>query len=168
MPSRAAKVTNAVAPKASRPQMGAYGIPGDTKGLLPWKWAAQRLERSHNYWLVTAGPDGDPHVMPIWGVWIDGSFWFSTGAKSRKARNLAQNVRCSVCNEKAHEAVIVQGAAQQVRPAAVPREVSSAYQKKYGWKLDPKIGLIFAVRPRVVFGFWEEKFLEKATRWRFD
>jgi nitroimidazol reductase NimA-like FMN-containing flavoprotein (pyridoxamine 5'-phosphate oxidase superfamily) len=148
--------------------MAGYGIRGDTKGLLPWKWANQRLERSHNYWLVTASTGGAPHVMPVWGVWSDGRFWFSTGTKSRKARNLAENPRCSVCTEKAHEAVIVQGTAQRVRPAAVPRKVSTAYRAKYKWKLDPKIGTIFAVRPRVAFGFWEAKFVESTTRWQFE
>jgi hypothetical protein len=26
---------------------------------------------------------------------------------------------------------------------------------------------VFAVRPRVVFGLWEKKFMETTTRWRF-
>jgi hypothetical protein len=26
---------------------------------------------------------------------------------------------------------------------------------------------VFAVRPRVVFGLWEKKFMEKTTRWMF-
>jgi len=168
MAKAAAKRTKEAAPRASRPRMLGYGIPDDTKGTLPWKWADDRLERSHNYWLVTASEDSAPHVMPIWGVWVDQRFWFSTGAKSRKARNLAENARCSVCAEKASEAVIVQGTAQRVRPASVPRKVSAAYHTKYKWKLDPKIGTIFAVQPRVVFGFWEAKFVESATRWRFD
>lgn len=27
---------------------------------------------------------------------------------------------------------------------------------------------VFAVRPRVLFGFWEEYFQEKSTRWKFE
>ncbi len=44
-------------PVASRPFMPGYGIlPADAgSGLLPWAWAVERLERSHNYWVATGG-----------------------------------------------------------------------------------------------------------------
>jgi len=38
------------------------------RGRLPWAWGEKRLIESHNYWLVTARPDGRPDVMPILGV----------------------------------------------------------------------------------------------------
>ena len=94
--------------------MPGYGIPKTKKGLLPWKWAEQRLRKSHNYWITTVKPDGSPHVMVVWGLWLDGAFLFSTGSQSRKARNLAQNPRCVVCTEAAEEAVIVEGIAEIV------------------------------------------------------
>ena len=49
--------------------------------------------------------------MVVWGLWQDGRLFFSTGSKSRKARNLAQNSNCVICTEHAHEAVIVEGVA---------------------------------------------------------
>src|SRR5579864_1721367 len=98
-------------PKPSRPHAPGYGLPESNKGLLPWSWAEQRLKKSHNYWITTVKPDGSPHTMVVWGLWIDGRFLFSTGSKSRKARNLAENLRCVVCTEDAHEAVIVEGKA---------------------------------------------------------
>src|SRR5438445_6307076 len=104
-------------PRASRPQAAGYGFPENTKGLLAWSWAEQRLKKSHNYWITTVKPDGSPHTMVVWGLWIDGQFLFSTGSKSRKARNLAKNPNCVVSTEDAHEAVIVEGTA---RVADVP------------------------------------------------
>src|SRR5919109_5523167 len=98
-----------VAPQASRPYMPGYGLPKGSRGLLPWRWADQRLTRSHNYWIITSRPDGTPHAMIVWGVWEGGRFYFSTGRESRKARNLAKNPSCIVCTEKAAEAVIVEG-----------------------------------------------------------
>jgi hypothetical protein len=58
------------APKASRPHMPGYGIvPADSgDGLLEWAWAVERLNRSRNYWIATARPDGRPHVAPVWGT----------------------------------------------------------------------------------------------------
>jgi hypothetical protein len=36
-------------PEASRPHMPGYGLPKGKKGLLRWKWADDRLKKSHNY-----------------------------------------------------------------------------------------------------------------------
>src|ERR1700754_5101834 len=103
--ARARKAT----PKASRPHMPGYGMPTGTKGLLPWTWAEERLRRSHNYYLMTVRADGAPHAMPVWGIWADERFYFSTGATSVKARNLAANASCVVCTDKPAEAVVVEG-----------------------------------------------------------
>ena len=155
-------------PRADRPHMPGYGVPTDGKGLLPWKWAEQRLVKSHNYWLITTHPDGAPHAMPIWGVWVDSRFVFSTGRESRKAKNLAVNPKCVVCNELSREAVIVEGVAIEVTDPAQIKEFGRPYQRKYKpWKLDPSTGPVFMVRPRVVFGMYEKKFADAATRWQF-
>jgi Pyridoxamine 5'-phosphate oxidase len=154
--------------------MPGYGLPEGYKGLLPWSWAEQRLKKSHNYWITTVKPDGSPHTMVVWGLWQDGRFLFSTGSKSRKARNLAQNLKCVVCTEHAHEAVIVEGVAES---AGVParRKLLPAYERKYKFDMSTMkqdiLSMkepVFAVRPRVVFGLWEKHFVGKSTRWNFE
>ena len=85
--------------------MPGYGLPETTKGLLPWRWAEQRLKKSHNYWISTARPDGTPHAMVIWGLWLDNAFYFSTGTKTRKGRNLAHKPYCVIGTENAAEAI---------------------------------------------------------------
>src|SRR6266851_1388935 len=97
-------------PKSSRPHMPGYGLPKTKKGLLQWKWAAERLNKSRQYWIATTRPDGRPHVMVVWALWMDGALYFSTGSQSRKARNLAKNRHCIMCTEKADQAVILEGA----------------------------------------------------------
>lgn len=157
--------------------MPGYGMPEGSKGLLPWSWAEQRLKKSHNYWISTVKTDGShvaPHIMVVWGLWQDGRFLFSTGSKSRKARNLAENSNCVVCTEHAHEAVIVEGTAE-IADVAARRKFLPAYERKY--KFDMK-GMkndilamkepVFAVRPCVVFGLWEKHFQGKSTRWKFE
>ena len=168
-----AKRNKSVAPAPTRPHMPGYGLPRSRKGLLSWKWAEQRLRKSHNYWITTVRPDGSPHTMVVWGLWLDGAFLFSTGRLSRKARNLAKNPRCVVCTEKAEEAIIVEGVAEV---AGVParREFLKKYKPKYDFDMggmeqdilsmkEP----VFAVRPRVVFGLYERRFVGSATRWKF-
>ena len=154
--------------------MPGYGLPAGKKGLLPWSWAEQRLKKSHNYWITTVKPDGSPHTMVVWGLWQDGRFLFSTGSKSVKARNLAQNQNCIVCTEHANEAVIVEGTAE-ITDVAARRKFLPTYERKYKFNMkgmkDDILSMkepVFAVRPRVVFGFWEEHFAEKSTRWKFN
>ena len=107
--------------------------------------------------------------MPVWGVWLDGRFWFSTGRLSRKARNLKENPACVVCPEPGDEAVILEGTAEEVTGPSLARFVET-YNAKYSWELDPDEGPIYAVHPVVVFGFIEhsDSFTATATRWRFD
>jgi hypothetical protein len=161
-------------PQPSRPYAPGYGLPKGNKGLLSWSWAERRLKKSHNYWITTLKPDGSPHTMVVWGLWQDGRFLFSTGSKSRKARNLGHNTNCVVCTEQAQEAVIVEGQAE-IADVPARRKFLPAYERKY--KFDMK-GMeqdilsmkepVFAVRPRVAFGLWEKNFVGKATRWRFS
>ena len=154
-------------PKASRPHMPGYGMPTGTKGLLAWTWAEERLRKSHNYYVMTVRPDGTPHAMPVWGIWVVNRFYFSTGATSRKARNLSVNPSCVVCTEKSAEAVVVEGTASAISSPARIAELSPHYAKKYkGYTLDPKMGPIFEVRPKIAFGLSEKDF-KNATRWKF-
>jgi Pyridoxamine 5'-phosphate oxidase len=153
--------------------MPGYGLPSGKKGLLSWKWAEQRLKKSHNYWITTVKPDRSPHTMVVWGLWQDGRFLFSTGSASRKARNLAKNNSCVVCTEHANEAVIVEGVAE-IADVAARKKFLPVYERKYKFDMkgmqDDILSMkepIFAVRPLVVFGLWEKYFQSKSTRWSF-
>jgi nitroimidazol reductase NimA-like FMN-containing flavoprotein (pyridoxamine 5'-phosphate oxidase superfamily) len=162
-------------PKADRPFAPGYGIVGaeDGKGLLPWAWVAKKMSNCRTFWLATihaglhAG-QGRPHVMPVWGVWLDDAFFFSTGRKSRKGQNLAANPACTITNDDGEEAVVAEGVATQVQveDAAALERIATAYQKKY--KMDPRsMGEpIFRVQPSRVFGFVEKTFPQSATRWK--
>ncbi len=147
--------------------MPGYGLPEGTKGLLPWTWARQRLEKSHNYWIATTRPDGSPHMMVIWGLWMDGTFLFSTGEKSRKGRNLVNNPRCVIGTEKAHEAVIVEGVVEINNDPNLRKKFNRQYEKKYQWDMSTFADPVYVLRPYTAFGLYEKDFLGKATRWQF-
>lgn len=118
-------------PTAVRPQMEGYAVPQSTEGILRWEWARSRFSRSHNYWLTTVRPDGVPHVMPVWGIWLDGAWYFSTASTSRKSRNLEDNSNCIVCNEDAAEAVILEGIARRLPDNEIPAQAFVDYKAKY-------------------------------------
>jgi uncharacterized pyridoxamine 5'-phosphate oxidase family protein len=164
-----------LAPKSTRPQMPGYGLPKTSKGLLPWKWAEQRLDESRQYWIATTRPDGSPHVMVVWALWLDGCLYFSTGSKSRKARNLAQNPRCTMCTQRADEAVILEGEVDTETRVARIREFLRRYAKKYAWDMSDTEGdlvnlkePLFRLRPKIGFGLAEKTFSTSATRWIFE
>jgi uncharacterized pyridoxamine 5'-phosphate oxidase family protein len=161
-------------PKTTRPNMPGYGLPKTKKGLLPWKWAEDRLKKSRQYWIATTRPDGRPHVMVIWALWLDGKLYFSTGKTSRKARNLSANPNCTMCAEDAEEAVILEGVIATERNVETIRKFLRLYQKKYKFDMSGMADdlstmeePVFYLRPKVAFGLWEKKFSTSATRWLF-
>jgi hypothetical protein len=161
-------------PTADRPVMPGYGIlPADEgSGLLPWAEAERRLTESHDFWCATVRPDGRPHVMPVWGVWLDGGLWFSSGMRSRKARNLAVEPRCTLTTDDARNPVVVDGVAGQVIDRAGIEAFVGAVNGKYGGGvsvdfLDRAVNGTFAVRPEWVFAISEDDFSGSPTRWTF-
>jgi len=153
-------------PRAGRPFAPGYGLAEGEKGLLSWTWVVKHMNDCRTFWVATIHPANRPHVMPVWGVWVDDAFVFSTGRKSRKGQNLAANPACTITNDDGKEAVIVEGSAEEVNDASALERVATAYKKKY--KMDPR-GMgepIFMVRPHTVFGFIEKSFPKSATRWR--
>lgn len=162
-------------PRATRPHIPGYGLPKSRKGLLSWKWAEDRLKKSRQYWIATTRADGRPHLMVIWALWLDGVLYFSTGSKSRKAQNLANNPHCVIATDKAGEAVILEGTVETERNLDRIREFIQLYEKKYKWKLGDmaedlvKMGEpVFYLRPAVGFGLAEKTFSTSATKWLFQ
>jgi nitroimidazol reductase NimA-like FMN-containing flavoprotein (pyridoxamine 5'-phosphate oxidase superfamily) len=138
------------------------------KGRKPLSWmrAIDHFSKARNYFLSTVRVDGRPHVMPVWGVWLDQSFYFSTGRRSRKSKNLSQNPNCVVCPEEASEAVILEGTAKEVGELSLRSRFVGAYKKKYDWDMSDTKEPIYEVVPRVIFGIAENA-ETNPTRWRF-
>jgi PPOX class probable F420-dependent enzyme len=155
-------------PRAGRPMMPrTYGVAGRRSARLPWDWARRRLARAHNYWLSTTRPDGRPHAMPIWGLWLDETFLFSTARRSRKGRNLRRRPQAVVHLESGEQTVILEGRVREVRDAALLARYAEAYHAKYRFRPDPadRASVTYALRARVGFAWRERDFPKSATRW---
>jgi hypothetical protein len=150
--------------------MPEYGLlPAEQgRGLLPWEWAAERLEQARSYWVATTRPDGRPHLTAIWGVWWRDALWFSTAPHARKALNLAHNPSCAVSAEHEGEAVTLEGQAELVDDAQVIQELEQVYLLKYAEGF-PGESKVFRMRPQVAFAFIATggEFEGSATRWKF-
>jgi nitroimidazol reductase NimA-like FMN-containing flavoprotein (pyridoxamine 5'-phosphate oxidase superfamily) len=123
--------------------------------------------------VTTIGPSGRSHVRPVWGVWLDDTVQFSTGA--RHASNIARDPRVTVNLEDADDCVILEGTARAVDDEQVRRAFIEAYEPKYGWEMTLEfLDVVYVVRPSVVFGWLAHDiakestlFQATATRWRF-
>lgn len=150
--------------------MKGYGIPTDRQGMLEWKAVSRQLLQSRNYWIATTRPDGLPHTVPVWGVWLDGALYFGTDRRSRKARNLATNQRTVIHLESGDDAVILEGVAEEIAGRSVIGRIDGAYFAKYKMRLTEAPGelVIYVVRPHVALAWRERDFPRSATRWRFQ
>ena len=152
-------------PPASRPHVPGYGIqgPGAGDGLLPWSFVSERMAAARNYWVHTTRPDGRAHAAPVWGLWHEGRFYFSTGAASRKGRNIAANPHVVVHLESGDEVVIFEGRVELVEDKALLAALDKAYKEKYGFPLSGG----FRLAPETAFAWREHDFPTSATRWQF-
>ena len=164
-----------IEPKASHPHWpdAVQDAPKDSRGLKPWPWALERLEKSHNYWISTTRPDGRPHLMLVWGVWWRDAFWFSTGPRTRKAKNIAADPHVVIATEKADEAVILEGTTEEIKDRSVWKLLVERYNRKYGGDVGPLLessgGCVYRLKPQIAFGQDEhaENFTDAVTRWHF-
>lgn len=165
-------------PRVEQPVMPGYGVETPEWRGLPWEWAAERLMGTRNYWVVTASATGQPHSLPVWGVWHDAEqrFMFSCAHGSKKARNLASNPQMAFTNDDTVECVSVQGTAALVAEPARLSEWVDRYVAKYGAEVGPELGdfvrqnAVYEVTPSLAFSVIEraDEFATRATRWRFS
>jgi len=157
-------------PGATRPSFAPdYGLVDAQSGagLLPWSWVTERLANAHNYWIGSTRPDGRPHAAPVWGLWLDDAFYFSTDPHSRKGLNLAANSHIVVHLESGDEAVILEGKVEALRDAPRFGRFADAYDAKYHVRPDAiPTAVVYELRPQVVYAWREKDFTESATRWR--
>ena len=137
--------------------------------------AISRLRASLIYWIATTRPDGRPHSMPVWGVWVDGALWF--GTYGQKVRNLAHEPYAVAHVESGEDVAIVEGPVERLAFPDAPTTVAAAFREKY---VDPTTGepfqleaavesgedaALYVLRPDVGHAWVEGAYLETQTRW---
>ncbi len=158
-----------------RPNLGASGPLAYDGAMLSWDYVDSRMRDALNYWIASAGVDGRPHAVPIWGAWLEDVFYFvGTG---RKIRNLRANPQAVVHLESGDDVVLIEGRFEEIRRPSreLLQSVDEAFIRKYktyrpSEHLDgrskssfPPEGL-FAVFPQLVIAW--SGMASDATRWR--
>ena len=170
-------MTDKYSGERSRPNLGASGPLEYDSGMLSWDFVDSRMREAANYWLASAGNDGRPHAVPVWGSWLDDVFYF-VGA-GRKIRNLRANPQAVVHLESGTEVVLIEGRFEEItRPSReLMQQLDDEFLRKYvtyrpSKHLDsphsssfPPAGL-FAIYPLTVIAW--SGFASDATRWRLS
>lgn len=146
------------------------GYVENARALLPWSHVEQRLADAQNYWLCTVRPNGRPHAVPKWGVWLDGKVYFDGSPETRHARNLAANPYVVLHLESGSDVVIVEGTARETDPPSgtLAQRIAQAYAAKYeamGYAPAPTTwdnGGLFEVVPHTVLAW--TSFTEDPTK----
>jgi pyridoxine/pyridoxamine 5'-phosphate oxidase len=156
---------------------------------IPWSRALQQLEaqsreegRGRTCWLATAATDGSPHLAAVGALWENDQFYFTSGPRTRKSRNLAANPSCAVSVSLDDIDVVVEGAARKVTDMPTLERVANLYAS-LGWPARASGGAItaefsapsagrgpwdlYAVTPTTAVGV-ATKEPHGATRWSFD
>lgn len=109
------------------------GYIDNAKSFVSWAYVEQRLREAENYWICTVRPDGRPHAIPKWGVWVEGKLYFDGSPQTRSARNLAANPAVTVHLESGTEVVIVDGVVREVigPPRELAEQLAAGYKRKY-------------------------------------
>ncbi len=147
-----------------------YGVPQAGGDFIDWAHVVQRLEGASAYWLGTVTAGCHPHVVPVWGVLLDGELYLETGDPgTAKNRNLSTNERVTVHLDDVDDVVIVNGTARTVRPdAELGKALAAGMHAKYtGYAPQPESwdnGGMVRVEPSSVLA-WKD--MPTATRWRF-
>lgn len=142
----------------------AYGITADSDGLLEWPDVVARLVAARDYWLCTTRPDGRPHAMPVWGLWLAEGVAFSTYPASRKGRNLAARPAAVLHLESGDDVVVLEGEVGVFD--GDPVAFADAYAAKYDFRPEPgPTQGVYVLRPQVVLAWREADFPRSATRW---
>jgi general stress protein 26 len=87
--------------------------------------------------LGTADPQTlQPHVVPVWFLWENGSAWVSAFSSTRKVKELQANPRCALLVDLPEprdglNAVLLEGAVELIRNPAQVRLIAERIYLKY-------------------------------------
>ena len=117
-------------------------------------------------------------------LWHGGSLWFQTGQRTRKAKNVARDPRCTISVATGGFDVMIAGEAQRVTDPKVIAEIAALWAKS-GWPAEPDASgtgitapfnaptlgpppwFVYEVKPRIATAVGTAEATPGSTRWQF-
>jgi hypothetical protein len=108
--------------------------------ITPWETAREQLADAPQYWISTVDPDGRPHAVPVFAVWLNGHLYSTSNKDARKAKNLEQNPLVSITASVEGFDLMVEGRAVRNTDHATLEAVAKLYIEKYDWQVTVEDG----------------------------
>jgi pyridoxamine 5'-phosphate oxidase-like protein len=86
----------------------------------------------HTIWLATINPNGSPHLTGVGAMFVDAAFWFESGDRTHKAKNLARDPRCALSVATSEFDLVVEGEARKVTDPATVAKMAARWAAS-GW-----------------------------------
>ena len=143
---------------------------------IPWRKVDIWLQGYRSIWLSTTRPDGRPHCVPVWYIWLgdEKRVYIVTHYTAVKVRNIAHQPYVVLTAGNADDTIIIEGTAHLVSDTAERERVNQLWMEKY---VDPHSGTqATVVDPdarmyRVEIShimIWEYGVMGTRTDWHFD
>lgn len=135
---------------------------------MNWETAIWRFAAERSYWVATQGDT--PHSMPVWGIWQDCAFRFSTHPRSRKSKNLRAHPEAMVHLGDTEAVLALHCRAYEISDERELQAFVNDYNPKYRWNFtvqDVQQGT-FALTPYKAFAWAAgegDAFHNTGTRW---
>ncbi len=155
-------------PDRDRPNVPeGYGLPANDEGLLNWEDTRTRLEQAKYFWICTASSNGKPHARPLWGAWVQDTFYFDGALTTRWGQNLSINPQVEIHLESGAEVVIIEGlfSISNDLTSETFEQVRASYKQRYESYQPEHAEGMYMIRPNKVIA-WKE-FPKDMTRFRF-
>ena len=97
-----------------------------------------RLRTERVLWLGTTGPDGAPHLVPIWFEWVDDAFLVFSKPEAVKVRHIAGEPRVAIALGEPEDDFDVQlvHARAELLPEPTAAMLTPGFLAKYRSELD--------------------------------
>ena len=160
------------APKITRPKFPP-GYVEKPASFLTWDWVVERLTESKHYWLSSVRPNGRPHTIPRWGVFLDNKFYYDGSPETRHARNLEKNPHVTLNLEDGRQAIFLEGISEPAGKPSVElgKRLAEAYKKyhEFGYAPEPNSwdeGGLYVFTPRQCIAW--SNFAQDPTKFLFE
>jgi hypothetical protein len=158
--------------KITRPKF-LQGYVDKPVSYLTWDWVSAQLTEAKHYLICSVRPDGRPHVVPRWCVYVDGKIYYDGSPETRHAINIRSNPNVTVHLENGWEAVILEGTSKMAEKPSpeLGKKLSQSYKKYKEYGYTPVLSLrdeggLFVFTPRQCIAW--SKFNENPTKFIFE
>ena len=143
-----------------RPRLPAdYGFSTERKGMLDWDDVADTLAAAKIFWVSTMNADTTPHLIPIWGAWVEHAGYIEGSPETRWAINIANRPAVNIGVDKDNRQVMVRGTAQHVAVAGdTQQRIADNYASKYEYR--PEGSEFWRINPDTVLA-WDTSSIDE-------